>query len=79
MRPAPRRSADSPFCLPHAAAGAPPAERPPRPPSAPRIKIKRPRGWNTWAPSEKWQDDPVIDSGDGRWQVAHAAQLLHIT
>ena len=27
-------------------------------------KVKRPRGWNTWAPSEKWQDDPIIDAGE---------------
>lgn len=33
-----------------------------KPPAAP--KVKRPRGWNTWAPSDKWQDDPVVDSGE---------------
>lgn len=57
------------LCTP--AGGAPPPERPPRPPSAPRVKVKRPRGWNTWAPSEKWQDDPVIDSGDCRRFLLH--------
>ena len=41
-----------------------------KPPAGP--KVKRPRGWNTWAPSEKWQDDPVVESGawlgsSGRW------------
>lgn len=40
------------------AGGQPAAPKPPPPP-----KIKRPRGWNTWTPSEKWQDDPVVDAG----------------
>ncbi len=35
--------------------------RAPKAPAAP--KIKRPRGWNNWTASEKWQDDPIIDSG----------------
>jgi hypothetical protein len=26
-------------------------------------KVRRPRGWHTWTPSEKWEDDPVIDAG----------------
>lgn len=39
----------------------PAAERAPKAPAA--AKVKRPRGWNAWTPSEKWQDDPVIDAG----------------
>lgn len=47
----------------------PPSERGERggsrgPKAASAPKVKRPRGWNTWAPSEKWQDDPIIDAGE---------------
>jgi hypothetical protein len=44
-------------------------------PAAP--KVKRPRGWNTWTPSEKWQDDPIIDADPaGHLVMGDLAELL---
>ncbi|PSC67057.1 hypothetical protein C2E20_9270 [Micractinium conductrix] len=40
-------------------------------------KIKRPRGWNNWTRSEKWQDDPVVDADPGGCLVmGDLAELL---
>ena len=66
---------------PSAEGSAAPSGRAPKAAAAP--KVKRPRGWNTWAPSEKWQDDPIIDAGagvgTGCLTAATAARAVHLS